>query len=148
MTIVRQALDEAGWTYEMLANGRSLCFHVAGAHVRQDFLIMIDEGHEFVLCYVTTTLRVPAEARQKGSECITRANFFIPIGNLDLDFDDGEVRYRIGIDIEGGTLTAEMVMRLISNASSAFDAWYPALMKVVFMSVSAEAAIREIDREA
>jgi hypothetical protein len=36
-----------------------------------------------------------------------------------------------------------MVMLLIANAGTAFDSWYPALMKVIFAGISPEIAFRE-----
>jgi hypothetical protein len=143
MTIVRQALDEAGWNYNMLERNRAMTFHVAGAHVRQDFLLVVDEASQFVVCYLSTTLRVPDGARQAVAEFLSRINYGVPIGNFEMDFDDGDVRYRTSVDLDGGTLTPRMVMLLIANAGTAFDSWYPALMKVIFAGISPEIAFRE-----
>ncbi len=41
-------------------------------------------------------------------------NYGLPIGSFEIDFNDGEVRFRAGVDVEGGELTPSMVRSLAS----------------------------------
>src|SRR3954467_14939357 len=63
-------------------NGEVTCF----AQVRVDL--------EQFIFYVVMPVRAPAQMRLAVAEYITRANYGLRIGNFEMDFDDGEVRYK------------------------------------------------------
>lgn len=68
-------------------SGQWQCF----ARTRSDVQVMF-----YSMCPVTT----PEERRTAMAEYITRANYGLVIGNFELDFRDGEVRYKTSIDLE------------------------------------------------
>ena len=43
---------------------------------------------------------VPADRRTAMAEALSRINTRIPLGNFELDFEDGEVRFRVSADVE------------------------------------------------
>ncbi len=47
------------------------------------------------------------------AEFITRANFGIVIGNFEIDFSDGEIRYKTSIDVEGDRPSFALIKRLV-----------------------------------
>jgi hypothetical protein len=59
-------------------------------------------------------------------------NFGFTIGGFDIDYDDGEVRYKAGLAIPSTGLTAEMVKPLImsgvENADSHFFSTFREVM--------------------
>ena len=54
-------------------------------------------GDETVTCYHTAPIKVPVEQRAAVSEFITRANYGLTKGNFEMDFSDGELRYKTTI---------------------------------------------------
>jgi hypothetical protein len=53
--------------------------------------------------------RVPEAKRQAMAEFLTRAKYGLCMGNFEMDFGDGEVRYKASLDIADGELTAKMI---------------------------------------
>jgi hypothetical protein len=47
------------------------------------------------------------------AEFLTRANSGMVIGNFELDFADGEIRYKTSIDVEGDKLSYAIIKRLV-----------------------------------
>jgi hypothetical protein len=67
------------------------------------------------------------------------------IGNFELDFDDGEVRYKTSIDIEGGELTAKMIENLLRANLSTMNRYFTGMMELIYGEGDAEELIREIE---
>ncbi|MEO5579956.1 MAG: YbjN domain-containing protein [Gemmatimonadaceae bacterium] len=145
LQVVHKALDEFGWRYQSATSGTAVVFRVAAEHVPHDFFVSIDEEMKVVVCYLNTSFRVPEAIRPAVCELLTRANYGLRIGNLEMDMSDGEVRYKTSIDVDGGTLTTRMVKILIASASEVFDIYFPAVMKVVYGNQTPEEAIREVE---
>lgn len=100
-------------------NGRWLCF----VRARED------AGQLVVLCIVPD--RVPVERRNAIAEFITRANFGLNIGCFEMDFEDGELRYRTSLDIGQGRLSKDLVHPLVMAALVAMDDHLPGIKAVI-----------------
>ncbi|MEP7347744.1 MAG: YbjN domain-containing protein, partial [Gemmatimonadaceae bacterium] len=87
---------------------------------------------------------VPEDRRVAIAEAVTRINARFSFGNFDLDFEDGELRFRIGIDVEDGLLSEQMVNNMLGCALQAMDRFHPALMRIAFGDVEPAAAIAEV----
>ncbi len=83
-------------------------------------------------CRSYLALKVPAERRAAVAEFIARVNYKCFIGAFDLDFENGSVRFRCGIDVEGGTLTEKMVDNLFGMTSYMADVHHDRLMQVIY----------------
>jgi hypothetical protein len=145
MPVARQALALLEWNYEMIGGGQALTFGVMGTHVQQEFLVTVDESLEIVGCYLSSTVRVPEPMRLPVCEFLTRANYGLRVGNFEMDMNDGEVRYKASLDMQGGTLDPKMVMSLFATSGNNFDVYYPGLMRVIYGGISPEVAIRDIE---
>jgi hypothetical protein len=114
-------------------NGQWTCF----AQARE-------EQEQFVF-YSVCPIKVPEEARDAVAEFITRANYGLLNGNFEMDYDDGEVRYKTFIDVEGGELTPAMVKTLVYGNVVLMDKYFSGLMKVIYGNLSPSLAITEIE---
>ena len=144
---VGKFMEEDGWhpqpldenfvyrAYFVGHNGEVTCF----AQVRPDL--------EQFIFYVVMPVRVPANMRVTVAEYITRANYGLRIGNFEMDFDDGEVRYKSSLDFEGVELTTGLIRNAIYPAVQTMDRYLPGLLSVIFGGKSAEEAILAIEEE-
>ena len=53
------------------------------------------------------------------------------IGNFELDFHDGEIRYKATLDYEGVGLEPIMIRNVIYPAAQTMDRYFPGLIAVV-----------------
>jgi hypothetical protein len=63
------------------------------------------------------------------------------IGDFNLDFEEGMLCFRAGVDIEGGELTEKMVANLIDMSSYAIDAHHERLMQVIYGGAEPKAVL-------
>ncbi len=100
-------------------NGAWACF----VHAR--------ERDEQLLIYSVMTEDVPAERRPAVVEFLTRANYAMAIGNFEMDYEDGEVRYKTSVDVEGDHLSVTMTRQLFKLNVTTMDLFLPGIESVV-----------------
>src|SRR5207244_3217627 len=76
--------------------------------------------------YAMSPDAVPARRRRAVAELLTRLNDGLTIGN----FEDGEVRYRASVDVEGTELTPELIKPLAAAAVLNMDYYPPGIRAV------------------
>ena len=101
------------------ANGTWPCF----LHAR--------ERDEQLLIYSVMAEHVPAERRPAVVEFLTRVNYAMAIGNFEMDYDDGEVRYKTSVDVEGDHLSVAMARQLFDFNVATMDLFLPGIEAVV-----------------
>ena len=132
-----QALDDSFVyrAYFVGHNGEVTCF----AQVRADL--------EQFIFYVVMPVRAPEQARTSVAEYLTRANYGLRIGNFEMDFDDGEVRYKSSLDFESMELTPGLIRNTIYPAVQTMDRYLPGMLSVIYGGKTAEEAIFAIEEE-
>ncbi|MCA9489215.1 MAG: YbjN domain-containing protein [Myxococcales bacterium] len=98
-----------------------------------------------LLFYAVGPERVPPERRAAVAEYMTRANFGLPMGCFEMDWEDGEVRYRTALDYEGTSLAPVQIDNLVQPAIHVSDRYLPALLQVARGELEPEAAIAEAE---
>jgi hypothetical protein len=101
--IVREALDAEGWSYEVVTERGACVMSVSGRSTSYRCIAAADEALEQVAVLVVAPQRLPEATRVAVCEYLMRVNFGLRIGSFDLDFSDGEFRFRTALDIEGGS---------------------------------------------
>lgn len=145
LPIVIAALDEREWDYTVNDPPTFVSFGVSADHAAYHCAIFVDDDARLVTMLAQSTLRVPPDERSSVCELLTRANCGLLFGNFDLDFNDGEVRYKVSVDVEGGTLGIPTVHTMISTALDMYELWYPPLMKVIYGGVTPRNAVAEVE---
>ncbi|MEQ8673649.1 MAG: YbjN domain-containing protein [Aggregatilineales bacterium] len=105
-----------------------------------------EEQQQFVF-YSICPMNVPEERRLHTSEFITRANYGMIIGNFEMDYVDGEVRYKTSIDVEGDDLSFALIKQMVYANVIIMDRYLPGLMQVIFGSSSPLEVIQNIEVE-
>lgn len=96
-------------------NGRFLCY----AHAREDL-------HQ-VLFYSVYPTEVPEALRSDVAAMLMRANYDLTYGSFELDWDDGHLRFRTSLDVEGSELGPEMLRSLTLANVVTMDRIAPAI---------------------
>ncbi|MBW4520180.1 MAG: YbjN domain-containing protein [Scytolyngbya sp. HA4215-MV1] len=102
-----------------------------------------EEKQQFVF-YSVAAIKTPEDKRQPVSEFLAHANYGMIIGNFELDFNDGEIRYKTSIDVEGDRLTPALIKQLVYTNVLTMDQYLPGIQAVLEGTAPAE-AIRAIE---
>jgi hypothetical protein len=139
LPIVLEAMERIEWKPEDV-DDTTIFIRVRAHRFLFTLGVCVDDATRTVACYGHLPVHVDSGQRLKVAEAIVRINQGLHIGCFDLDFDDGEVRFRVGCDVEGGALTHHMALTMFGAVSGAIDRYGPALMSVIFGQVSPEDA--------
>lgn len=105
----------------------------------------IDEGRDWLMLYMYAPNNCPAEKRTELLELLNYINSH-RAGTCLVLLPDGRIRQQYMLDVEGGVLSAEMIHNLLGTAT-VFEAFYAAIMSVIFTDKTADQVIREIQSE-
>ncbi len=102
-----------------------------------------EEQNQFIF-YSILQKKVPPERRQAMAEFLTRANYGLILGNFEMDFRDGELRYKTSTDVEDGELSQAMIRNLVLTNILMMDRYLPGI-KAVLQGAAPEAAIAQCE---
>jgi hypothetical protein len=128
---LKRVFDENGWPYSEVDGAPVLVAELSGPEGPWDFYAQAVEEKDLVLLYSIAPQRVPEERRRDVSEFLTKANYGLADGNFELDFDDGEVRYKTVLHLQGDALDALLVRRLVRSNGTALETYLPSIHSVV-----------------
>ncbi len=138
------AVEDHGWRYTR-ADEQVILFPVGGQRSAYDALVITNEEFHYATVYCTLGPRVPDDRRAAIAEAITRANYGIAVGAFEMDFGDGELRFRVGIDVEDGVFSATMAKNMISLSVYMCDRYHDAIMRVIFAGEAPADAIESAE---
>jgi len=137
-------LEAGGWAPRRLP-GDAFAVVYAGASGAFDCFALIRGEAEQLICYAVAPFRASPERRPAVAEFVTRANFGLFHGNLELDYADGELRARCSLDFEGERLTAGLVRNTLLPAARLLDAYLPGLRRVALDGADPAAAVAAVE---
>ena len=87
-----------------------------------------------------------SEMMANMAEFICRANYGLKMGNFELDFDDGEVRFKVHVLCKGITPTVEMIKRSIYCPASMFKRYGSGIVDIIFGNASGKDAVDKCEK--
>lgn len=147
MPVVLGVLDERGWKAIPFGDG-SVLVPVRDCCAAYDVFLTTNDETRFVCSYCIFSARVPADRRAAVAEALTRANWGLALGNFEIGFDEGEVRFRMGVDVEGGQLAPQMLHNMLAIGLYTAERYHDAVMRVAYGDIDPAAAIAAVERAA
>jgi hypothetical protein len=99
---------------------------------------------QFVFYSICPT-NTPENKRALMAEFLTRANYGLLIGNFEMDYADGEVRYKTSIDVEHDRLSPALVLNTVYANISLMDTYLPGILKLIYSDASPVDLIDELE---
>ena len=133
------------WQYTIVENKTIALFGISGEKV--NFQCMADvreEDAEFIF-FSICGVKVPENRRSEVSELLTRINFGIFLGNFEMDFEDGEIRFKVSIYFEESQLSFKTIENLILRNISTMDSYVDSIIRMIYGNYSAIEAYKNIE---
>ena len=144
INIVEAFFSESDWKFVLDGNTIHLIAeseHNGNLHC----LLRAEDETEQMVLYSYAPLKVPYANRITMAEYLTRANYGLRLGNFEMDFSDGELRYKTSVDVEGGELTVRMVGIMVYANLNCMSKYLPGVMKVLQTEAPIANIIQEIE---
>jgi hypothetical protein len=140
--------EEDEWDFQWMEGASVLSMGFSGKNGKWQCFAQAREAQQQFVFYSVLPINVPPEKRQKVAELITRINYGMVIGNFEMDFDDGEVRYKTSVDVEGAELTPPMIRQMVYANIIITDRYLSAVMRTIYSDITPLEAIAEADERA
>jgi len=127
---LKRVFVENGWPYSEVAGAPLLVSELSGPGESWDFYAQAVEEKDLVLLYSIAPQRVPEERRRDVSEFLTRANYGLADGNFELDFDDGEIRFKSVLHVPA-ELDGLLVKRVVRLNGTALETYLPTISELI-----------------
>jgi hypothetical protein len=133
------------WSFTKIQGELVLRLAFEGENGRWNCYAKAREEQEQFAFYSICPINAPESKRMAIAEFIARANYGMIIGNFELDFADGEIRYKTSVDVEGDRLTSALVKRLVYANVMMMDEYLPGIKSVIEGELSPVDAIAKIE---
>jgi hypothetical protein len=133
------------WQFQQIESESVLQMAFQGKHGRWNCYAQCKDEQQQFIFYSVYPLTTPAPQRLAVSEFIARANYGLTIGNFELDFRDGEIRYKTSIDIENDNLSFTCIQNLVYTNLKMMDKYFSGIFSVIHGHVSPMSAIEQIE---
>jgi hypothetical protein len=133
------------WDYQRIERREILRLGFTGDHGNWTCFAQSREDQRQVVFYSICPLRVPEAKRAALAEYLTRANYGLIVGNFELDYDDGEIRFKTSLDVEDAELTSALLSHIVYANVTNMDRYLPGIVAVLAGSQTPLEAVSSID---
>jgi hypothetical protein len=137
--------EEDGWPFVQIEGEPLLQMVFQGENGKWTCYAKTRDDQEQFVFYSVCPINAPDSKRLAVAEFLTRANSGMIIGNFEMDFEDGEIRYKTSIDVEDDSLSCALIKRLVYANVMMMDAYLPGIMSVIYGDVTPLDAIAQIE---
>lgn len=145
MRSLLSGVEALGWEYRLNLDHYILAMSWTGPRTEYRILLLADEDAGVIGARTSAAFRVPPEKRVAMCEAINRANWGLRVGSFEMDMDDGEVVFRVGLDHQDSAVSARLVARVVQASLGTFERYVPAFMRVIYGGATAMEAIHEVE---
>ena len=144
LATVGKVLTEIGWDPQPEEKVPAFYVDLGPPHipVSDAFAAIAPDAEQFVF-YVNFGPAAPPGRAEEVARFLTHANWGLTIGNFEMDFSDGHIRFKSSINFAHTQLSEILIRNAILSAMNAVDAYADLLIEVITGKKSAEQAIQE-----
>lgn len=125
---VRAAFATRGWNLEPIPEGRGHRAVFSGTERTWEVYLAEEPGQGIFRILVLGPLLIPEERLLTVGEFVLRLNGMIPVGRLDLDFDQRSVRWVVSLDISAAPPVPETLGVLVERGLLAVESLWQELV--------------------
>ena len=145
LAIAAGAFEEREMEWQDTSDDEVIRADVAGENGAWACFVVAREKDSRCTVYSQAPWETPEEQRNAMAELLTRINFGLPLGNFEMDYADGEIRFKTSIDVSGAHLSGELFDDLYEPNIATMDIYLPALEAVRDGRMTPLAAVEMIE---
>lgn len=119
---LKQYFDDKGWHYNHYQpkakdsqKSHYLSLRMRNKQLDCGYLFRIQEKNKLLAIYGILPFLIPESHQSAAMLLITQINYDMMIGNLEMDINDGEIRYKNAINVEAVSLDDDILEHLLQS---------------------------------
>lgn len=129
------------WPINLTQNPSRVQIDYEGDNANWQCFAEVQEDNSHFAFYSVCPQSAPEEKRAAVAEFLSRANYGLLLGNFEMDYNDGEVRYRTSIIVDNNEDLSLVINHLVYANVGIMDQYVVALVVLLNEDVTAEQAI-------
>lgn len=149
VNIVKQFLVDDDWHFSFDENTGVFDFGLRVKSKIQKINYIVDVHEDEIVVYGMCPIgadHTDANMMAQMAEFLCRANYGLKNGCFELDFRDGEIRYKSFIDCEDMMPSTEVIKNSIHCTAAMFKRYAPGIVDIIFASCTAREAIAKCEK--
>lgn len=138
-------LEADDWRFQENAEETYVVTAFQGRHAVWNCCAQAREEQEQFVFYAVAGVKAPEAARKEVADFLTRANYGLILGNFELDFSDGEIRYKTSFDAEDLDDPTPLFKSCIYANVLTADRYFPGLTAVMYGGSTPEQAVELVE---
>lgn len=138
--------ESLDWPISYLENTTAVSMEYRGKSGQWTCHMHILEKAEQIIYYSIFPIHTPDDKLAKMLEFITRANYGLIYGNFEINLDDGQIRYKTSVDVEGNGLSHNLLKPVVFINVTSMDSYFDALTKIIYQDISVQDALQLVNR--
>jgi len=145
LEVLADYFREEEWVYTSIEGEPILHSLFTARNGRLPFVAEAKDDLDMVVFYAYCPVKAPESARDSVAEFLTRANYGLLVGNFEMDYADGEVRYKTVIARATEYLGKDLITHMVYTNLATMDRYLPGLMAVIYGGLSPVQAVMQIE---
>ncbi|MGB4860959.1 MAG: YbjN domain-containing protein [Tepidiformaceae bacterium] len=145
LAIAAAGLDERELDWQETSDDEVIRADIAGENGVWACFVVTRQKDSRCTVYSQAPWETPPDQRMEMAELIARINFGLPLGNFEMDFGDGEVRFKTSIDVSGAHLSPELFDNLFEPNIATMNMYLPALEAVRDGRMTPREAVEQVE---
>lgn len=141
---LKEYIKAQDWRADIDKKANEIVFSIRGENGQFTCIAFVEEKETIFSFYSICTVFVPESKRPSFAEFLTRVNYSRIIGNFEMDFDDGEVRYKTSLDYQDINVNSTVIGNLINANIVSMDKAIPSILGLIYGSLEIEDAVKKI----
>ncbi|NLT95950.1 MAG: YbjN domain-containing protein [Clostridia bacterium] len=143
--IIERFLEDNGWPAKKLEDGSVFTGVFQGDDGRWIYYIEAREEAGQCAFYSVFPAVASKEDYPNVIEFLMRINSGLPVGNFELDFEDGEIKFKTYVDVGYGELDDTLLRQVIEGNITVMNTYYLGIKEILEEKTPAEILIRKIE---
>lgn len=142
---MRRFFVDEQWKFVALEGQSALRLGCTGENGEWTCYAQVREAPGRFIFYSVLGSRAPEARRAVVAELLTRVNHGMILGNFELDYTDGEIRYKTSAYLEDIQPSKDLFHTLVYTNLLVMDKYLPGIMSVIYAGMTPEQAIAHVN---
>jgi hypothetical protein len=132
LEVARGWFQSEDWGYSEAQGRPILRAQFSGKNAEWTCFLHAEERFQQFIFYSECPKIAPGPRRHAVAEFLMRVNFSLTVGNFEIDPDDGHIRFRTSIDVEGlAEVPRSLIASVVMTNVATMDRFYPGIEGVL-----------------
>lgn len=149
VNVVKKFLVDDDWHFSFDENTGIFDFGLRVKSKIQKINYVVDVHKDEIVVYGMCPIGIDhtdADAMAQMAEFLCRANYGLKNGCFELDFRDGEIRYKSFIDCEETMPSVKVIKNSIHCTAAMYKRYAPGIVDIIFAGCTAKGAIAKCEK--